>query len=801
MSSTKRKQNKPQKIFNSKLNNKSSETIRNNITNKNNSSDKIEIKEAESAPKLRKKEEQQQVWRVISDISSPLNSTMKETKRNDTPNLIQPESSNIFLDNFNSNNNNKFNETLLSLMQPSVGMMNNMNLAQTIEKLVLMNLTPYLLGMMNNSQMQTPALADSYPLYDNYLSAFSSFKKQDANQYDLFKESIENILPKYNTTSTLVNPLQYLSEQIQSNVEKKKELDELNCSCGAGFDSLELLNLHLKQTNHKARQAEKPKQTRDELDKLNKSKKALDLPSKNQENTKSSTPSSTASSVCLSPSRSPMSSATSVASKMVRGQEEWVKNSRDNNFIAQILKCLECSASFETLADLSLHMLHTNHFSKIHQQSLSAPAVASPYILPQQQHHMQQANTHVKHVELHAKNSSSGSSQSKQLVKNKKPETSVSMFSSSSSTNNNNASCRLKNSIINQSELKCLICNKKFDNLSNNDQQVGLKSQQQQQQHQLPPLVKLIQHLQNVHKITNVCTNCGAFFKNTEDLQRHLVEETYIHHNYSNQLTNSSNKIKLKRTNSNSNLNAKKFKSDNSIGRNESDNHADYSNESLKLNLSMNITNSNLKQRNETNDKCLKNKLNTNSISPSSSTSSYSYSSSNSSPSSLPSFDHNQQQTKVDSHPLLALQMFVNGSNTLAESSLSSVTSSSLSSSRNLSLTNLDQMNKAETSKLPAKKRPYIDDSNRNEFENSRSSFKQLATNNNISTSNDKSLDDMSGSFLISKLNFKSEENCFKRSKPSSDDLDTLTKENKKCHSPLNLLQKMQIGLDDYLMR
>jgi hypothetical protein len=75
-----------------------------------------------------------------------------------------------------------------------------------------------------------------------------------------------------------------------------------------------------------------------------------------------------------------------LGSKMVRGQEEWVNNSR-KNFISQILKCLECSASFETLEQLSAHMLKTNHFSKFQHIQ---PHLVSQQQQQQQQHHHQQ---------------------------------------------------------------------------------------------------------------------------------------------------------------------------------------------------------------------------------------------------------------------------------------------------------------------------------------------------------------------------------------------------------------------------
>lgn len=454
-------------------------------------------------------------------------------------------------------------------------------------------------------------------------------------------------------------------------------------------------------------------------------------------------------------------------------------------------------------------MLNSNHFSKFHHQSI-ASSLITPLTIPTipVKYDAKSSNEKCDRKSNDSNRSSNiYSSQTKQL-KHKKPDSPVPVYSS------NGVSCRLKNSIMNQPELKCLICNKQFDHSSTqqNDHQhsqLGVKLADAKNQ-QLPPLVKLIQHLQNAHKITNVCTNCGAFFKNTEELQKHLVEESYHHHSYTNQYQNYNPTIRhkpLKRTSSNSNLNVKKFKPtetdqmksnrievDTSNNRNkemESNRLLTNFSDNLKLNLLLNN-----KQRNESN---FNSKLNTNSISPSS-TSSYSYSSSNSSPPSFLFEQSNvlpQQKEKFDSHPLLALQMFVNGSNTLAEAKVSHPPPPPplLPLNTTIELNKTDS-NYVSSSKLPAKKRPYIEDnSNMNEIENSRSSFKQLVTN-------EKQMDDMSGSFLISKLSCKNEENCLKRSKPNSDDLDSsLTKENKKCHSPLNLLQKMQIGLDDYLMR
>ncbi len=54
--------------------------------------------------------------------------------------------------------------------------------------------------------------------------------------------------------------------------------------------------------------------------------------------------------------------------KMVRGQDKWI-NVRKNNFISQILKCLECSKSFNSLTELSAHMHETKHLQKTKYES------------------------------------------------------------------------------------------------------------------------------------------------------------------------------------------------------------------------------------------------------------------------------------------------------------------------------------------------------------------------------------------------------------------------------------------------
>lgn len=163
--------------------------------------------------------------------------------------------------------------------------------------------------------------------------------------------------------------------------------------------------------------------------------------------------------------------------KMVRGQEEWVNNSRNNNFISQILKCLECSASFDTLDDLSLHMLKFNHFSRFHpnQPLLQNTRSVSP---------KQKAKTSI----------SSG----------KLPKCLPSFSGRENSKSKNFVSTCPS---VDAKDFSCKICKQNLNEESC-----------------LPPLIELIQHLKKNHKIDFICTNCGEFFYSEKDLNEHLVE-------------------------------------------------------------------------------------------------------------------------------------------------------------------------------------------------------------------------------------------------------------------------------------
>jgi ribosomal protein L31 len=57
--------------------------------------------------------------------------------------------------------------------------------------------------------------------------------------------------------------------------------------------------------------------------------------------------------------------------------------------------------------------------------------------------------------------------------------------------------------------LLCLICKKRFTNGS-----------------------FLVEHLQNNHKINQICTTCGAYFETSSAYNQHLIDEDYHHHSH-----------------------------------------------------------------------------------------------------------------------------------------------------------------------------------------------------------------------------------------------------------------------------
>lgn len=184
------------------------------------------------------------------------------------------------------------------------------------------------------------------------------------------------------------------------------------------------------------------------------------------------------------------------AIKMVRGQDEWINNSR-NNFISQILKCLICSKSFNTLHDLSMHMLNTKHFKKFNSSKACSESITKKENNPNEN----SINTIPTNNKIQY--NYDFSKKSKSIVAASKVPT-------KSHLNCNVISNKTTGVVL------CLICKNKFTNGS-----------------------YLIEHLQNDHAISQICTSCGSYFETFSDYHQHLINEDYhynSHYKHSNQL-------------------------------------------------------------------------------------------------------------------------------------------------------------------------------------------------------------------------------------------------------------------------
>ena len=168
--------------------------------------------------------------------------------------------------------------------------------------------------------------ATAMPFYDPNNLFFNS----SALLYDLFLANLNSYShqqqparPKLDLPKP-TKPASRLSREA-SLVTSKNE--SFACSCGEKYSNVAQLVSHLKITNHSAQ----------------------------------------------------LSSTHDEVAKLVRGQDIWL--SRDTNPANQILKCLRCSLSFETLPDLTAHMMKTNHFTQLapsYSHSNPKPSPASP---------------------------------------------------------------------------------------------------------------------------------------------------------------------------------------------------------------------------------------------------------------------------------------------------------------------------------------------------------------------------------------------------------------------------------------
>jgi uncharacterized C2H2 Zn-finger protein len=170
-------------------------------------------------------------------------------------------------------------------------------------------------------------------LYDLFLTNLNSFcQQQQQQQQPSSRTKVESTPSK----STKQQSIPSSSRLIKDNSTTSKH-ESYACSCGERYSNVAQLVSHLKITNHNAQ----------------------------------------------------LSSTHDEVAKLVRGQDIWL--SRDTNPANQILKCLRCSLSFETLPDLTAHMMKTNHFTQLLPSSSSSPPSNSyQHSNPKQQQQQQQ---------------------------------------------------------------------------------------------------------------------------------------------------------------------------------------------------------------------------------------------------------------------------------------------------------------------------------------------------------------------------------------------------------------------------
>ena len=123
----------------------------------------------------------------------------------------------------------------------------------------------------------------------------------------------------------------------------RSNLTSLRCgSCGAHFESLYCLTVHLEETGHKP------------------ASDVAILPSPSPATSPSSTDRKpTVASPAVSAATPPMSAP----HRLVRGQDVWLARGVEQT--DRILRCIQCNAPARSLAELTLHMVHTKHYINI----------------------------------------------------------------------------------------------------------------------------------------------------------------------------------------------------------------------------------------------------------------------------------------------------------------------------------------------------------------------------------------------------------------------------------------------------
>ncbi|KAK2145550.1 hypothetical protein LSH36_674g01038 [Paralvinella palmiformis] len=108
-------------------------------------------------------------------------------------------------------------------------------------------------------------------------------------------------------------PSKFLEQAIKDSKSDLKKHTNLQCSCGAEFETLYQLTLHLQETGHPAN--------------ATKNGTHHDYP------------------------------------KLVRGQDMWLNHGSEQT--KQILRCMQCGESFKSLPELTVHMIQTKHYTNI----------------------------------------------------------------------------------------------------------------------------------------------------------------------------------------------------------------------------------------------------------------------------------------------------------------------------------------------------------------------------------------------------------------------------------------------------
>jgi len=123
----------------------------------------------------------------------------------------------------------------------------------------------------------------------------------------------------------------------------RSNLTSLRCgTCGSQFDSLYCLTVHLEESGHKP------------------ASDVAVLPTPSPATSPSSTDGKpTVASPAMSASTPPMSAP----QRLVRGQDVWLARGVEQT--DRILRCIQCNAPARSLAELTLHMVHTKHYINI----------------------------------------------------------------------------------------------------------------------------------------------------------------------------------------------------------------------------------------------------------------------------------------------------------------------------------------------------------------------------------------------------------------------------------------------------